>query len=71
MQLLGILLAAAILVGIVVLYYHYFDPMHIEEEADEEIGKEDAVERARVIAKHQEEIEEQKIEETADMYSEQ
>ena len=59
------------MVGIVVLYYHYFDPMHIEEEEEQNIEAENPTERARVIAKHEEAIEEQKIEEVAEMYSEQ
>lgn len=71
MQLLGILAACAVVVAVVGLFYYLFDPANIDDEAIEETEDEDIAERARVLAKHREQIEEAKIEEAAEGYSEQ
>lgn len=71
MQLLAILAACAVLIGVIVLYYHYFDPMHIDEEEEQSVEKETESERIETLAKREREIEEAKIEGVTHLYSDQ
>ena len=62
--------AAVVLVGLVALFYYYFDAPSIDEEEEEDIEEESLSERAEVLAKHREEIEEAKLEGHKKMYAE-
>jgi uncharacterized membrane protein len=70
MQLVGILIAAVVLAVLVALYYYLFDSPNIDDEEEAITDEETDVERAQVLAKHREAIEEEKIDELKNLYSE-
>jgi len=65
-EVLGILGACAVLLGVIAIYYFYFDPVHIDEEARNELGEESPEERRRILSEHQKRIEEQRLEDATD-----
>jgi|GEM_PF-6945819 len=68
--LLGIGAAAIVLVGLVALFYYYFDAPSIDEEEEHDIEEETPAERAEILAERREKIEEAKIDDLKKMYAE-
>ena len=62
--------AAVVLVGLVALFYYYFDAPSIDEEEEHDIEGETPGERAAILAKRREQIEEKKLEDLKNMYAE-